>query len=130
MDKNTKILIVDDFSTMRRIISNLLNELGYKRITEAEDGITALSLLNSDRFDFVITDCNIPGMQGIELLNSMRKDKRLANIPVLMIFAEQKRGKIVEAAKAGVNGYIVKPFTGVTLNQKLEKIWSRSPVNS
>lgn len=125
MDTNMKILIVDDFSTMRRIIKNLLRDLGYTNTQEADDGITALPMLQSDNFQFLITDWNMPGMQGIELLKNLRKDPKLAKLPVLMVTAEQKREQIVEAAQAGVNGYIVKPFTAVTLKEKIEKIFER-----
>ncbi|TAJ54634.1 MAG: chemotaxis protein CheY [Nevskiaceae bacterium] len=125
MNKNIKILVVDDFSTMRRIVKNLLNELGFSDITEADDGKTALPLLQAGQFDFVITDWNMPGMPGIELLRHIRADERLKGIPVLMVTAEAQREQIIEAAKAGVSGYIVKPFTGVTLKEKLDKIFER-----
>jgi len=120
-----KILIVDDFSTMRRIIKNLLRDLGFNNTTEADDGSTALPLLQGGSFDFLITDWNMPGMQGIDLLKSVRSDPNLAQLPVLMVTAESKRDQIVEAAQAGVNGYIVKPFTAVTLKEKIEKIFER-----
>ena len=125
MDKNLKILIVDDFSTMRRIVKNLLNELGYSDISEADDGKTALPMLQSGNFDFVVTDWNMPGMPGIELLKAIRADERLKAMPVLMVTAEAQREQIIEAAKAGVSGYIVKPFTGQTLKEKLDKIFER-----
>lgn len=125
MDNNMKILIVDDFSTMRRIIKNLLRDLGYTNTQEADDGLTALPMLKAGDFDFLVTDWNMPGMQGIELLKEVRADEKLANLPVLMVTAEQKREQIVEAAQAGVNGYIVKPFTAVTLKEKLDKIFER-----
>lgn len=125
MDKNIKILIVDDFSTMRRIIKNLLRDLGYNNTSEADDGLTALPMLQSSNFDLLITDWNMPGMQGIDLLRAVRADTRLSTLPVMMVTAEQKREQIIEAAKAGVNGYIVKPFTAQTLKEKLEKIFER-----
>lgn len=125
MDKNMKILIVDDFSTMRRIIKNLLRDLGFNKTQEADDGITALPMLKGGEFDFLVTDWNMPGMQGIDLLKAVRADAELANLPVLMVTAEQKRDQIIEAAQAGVNGYIVKPFTAQTLKEKLEKIFDR-----
>lgn len=125
MDNNMKILIVDDFSTMRRIIKNLLRDLGYTNTQEADDGLTALPMLKGGDFDFLVTDWNMPGMQGIELLKEVRADEKLASLPVLMVTAEQKREQIVEAAQAGVNGYIVKPFTAVTLKEKLDKIFER-----
>lgn len=125
MDKNMKILIVDDFSTMRRIVKNLLHDLGYTNTTEADDGKTAWPLLQSGEFDFVVTDWNMPGMTGIDLLKNIRGDARLAKLPVLMVTAEAQREQIIEAAKAGVNGYIIKPFTAVTLKEKLDKIFQR-----
>ena len=122
-----KILVVDDFSTMRRIIKNLLRDLGFNNTSEADDGLTALPLLKSGKFDLLVTDWNMPGMQGIDLLKAVRadEDENLKNIPVLMVTAEQKKEQIVEAAQAGVNGYIVKPFTAQILKEKLEKIFAR-----
>ncbi|HAF93117.1 MAG TPA: response regulator, partial [Pseudomonas sp.] len=111
MDKNMKILIVDDFSTMRRIIKNLLRDLGFTNTAEADDGTTALPMLKSGSFDFLVTDWNMPGMSGIDLLRQVRADERLKHLPVLMVTAEAKRDQIIEAAQAGVNGYVVKPFT-------------------
>lgn len=125
MDKNMKILIVDDFSTMRRIIKNLLRDLGFNNTSEADDGITALPMLQKGNFDFLVTDWNMPGMQGIDLLKEVRKDDRLKSLPVLMVTAEAKREQIVEAAQAGVNGYVVKPFTAATLKEKIDKIFER-----
>ena len=120
-----KILIVDDFSTMRRIIKNLLRDLGFNNTSEAEDGTSGLAVLRSGDFDFLITDWNMPGMQGIDLLKAVRADTKLANMPVLMVTAEARRDQIVEAAQAGVNGYVVKPFTAATLKEKLDKIFER-----
>lgn len=120
-----KILIVDDFSTMRRIIKNLLRDLGFVNTAEADDGSTALPMLQSSHFDFVVTDWNMPGMTGIELLRAIRSDQRLAGLPVLMVTAEAKREQIIEAAQAGVNGYVVKPFTAQVLKEKIEKIFER-----
>lgn len=125
MDKNTKILVVDDFSTMRRIIKNLLRDLGYTNTHEADDGSTALPMLQTGTYEFLITDWNMPGMQGIDLLKAVRADPNLATLPVLMVTAESKREQIVEAAQAGVNGYIVKPFTAQTLKEKIDKIFER-----
>lgn len=125
MDKNIKILVVDDFSTMRRIIKNLLRDLGFNNTSEADDGMTALPMLQSGNFDMVVTDWNMPGMPGIDLLKAIRADAKLSHIPVLMVTAEQKKENIVEAAQAGVNGYIVKPFTAATLKEKLDKIFER-----
>lgn len=120
-----KILIVDDFSTMRRIIKNLLRDLGFNNTIEADDGLTALPILNAGGIDFLITDWNMPGMQGIDLLKTVRADAKLSTMPVLMVTAETKREQIIEAAQAGVNGYIVKPFTAATLKEKIEKIFER-----
>jgi two-component system chemotaxis response regulator CheY len=125
MDKNMKILIVDDFSTMRRIIKNLLRDLGFNDTTEADDGQTALPLLQSGKFDFLVTDWNMPGMDGLTLLKHVRADDKLKDMPVLMVTAEAKREQIVVAAQAGVNGYIVKPFTAATLKEKIDKIFER-----
>ncbi|MCD9493658.1 chemotaxis protein CheY [Photobacterium carnosum] len=125
MNTNMKILIVDDFSTMRRIVKNLLRDLGFNNTVEADDGLTALPLLKRGDFDFVVTDWNMPGMQGIDLLRQIRADEQLKHLPVLMITAEAKRDQIIEAAQAGVNGYIVKPFNAVTLKEKLAKIFER-----
>jgi len=125
LDKNMKVLVVDDFSTMRRIIKNLLRDLGFTNISEADDGSTALPMLKDGAFDFVVTDWNMPGMQGIDLLRAIRADAKLSHIPVLMVTAEAKKEQIVMAAQAGVNGYIVKPFTAATLNTKLDKIFER-----
>jgi two-component system chemotaxis response regulator CheY len=120
-----KILIVDDFSTMRRIIKNLLRDLGFTNTEEADDGLTALPILQAGGIDFLITDWNMPGMQGIDLLKTVRADEKLSTMPVLMVTAETKREQIIEAAQAGVNGYIVKPFTAATLKEKIEKIFER-----
>lgn len=125
MDKSIKILIVDDFSTMRRIIKNLLRDLGFTNTSEADDGSTALPMLKGGDFDFLVTDWNMPGMTGIDLLKAVRSDPKLASLPVLMVTAEAKRDQIVEAAQAGVNGYVVKPFTAQTLKEKLDKIFER-----
>ncbi len=120
-----KVLIVDDFSTMRRIIKNLLRDLGFTNTFEADDGNTALPMLKEGDFEFVVTDWNMPIMQGIDLLKEIRKDPKLKHLPVLMVTAEAKREQIIEAAQAGVNGYIVKPFTAGTLKEKLDKVFER-----
>lgn len=125
MDKNMKILIVDDFSTMRRIIKNLLRDLGFTNTQEADDGQTALPMLKGGDFDFLVTDWNMPGMTGIDLLKAVRADPKLSALPVLMVTAEAKRDQIIEAAQAGVNGYVVKPFTAAALKEKIEKIFQR-----
>jgi two-component system, chemotaxis family, chemotaxis protein CheY len=122
MSKDLRFLVVDDFSTMRRIIKNLLHDLGYANVTEADDGNTALPILQQGAIDFLITDWNMPGMPGLELLKAVRADAKLKAMPVLMLTAEAKREQIVEAAQAGVNGYVIKPFTAVTLKEKLDKI--------
>uniref|UniRef100_UPI003F79CF08 chemotaxis response regulator CheY n=1 Tax=Candidatus Thalassolituus haligoni TaxID=3100113 RepID=UPI003F79CF08 len=120
-----KILIVDDFSTMRRIVKNLLRDLGFTNTAEADDGSTALPMLQQGDFDFLVTDWNMPGMTGIDLLKKVRADERLRSLPVLMVTAEAKREQIVAAAQAGVNGYVVKPFTAAVLKEKIEKIFER-----
>ncbi|WP_200821414.1 chemotaxis response regulator CheY [Oceanicoccus sp. KOV_DT_Chl] len=125
MNKDMKILIVDDFSTMRRIIKNLLRDLGFTNTSEADDGVTALPMLQNGNFDFLVTDWNMPGMTGIDLLKAVRADERLKNMPILMVTAEAKRDQIVEAAQAGVNGYVVKPFTAAVLKEKIDKIFER-----
>ena len=118
-----KILIVDDFSTMRRIIKNLLRDLGFNNTSEADDGHTALPMLQTGQFDFLVTDWNMPGMTGIELLKKIRADAKIAKLPILMVTAEAKREQIIEAAQAGVNGYVIKPFTAQALKDKIEKIF-------
>jgi len=120
-----KILIVDDFSTMRRIIKNLLRDLGFNNTEEADDGNTGLPKLQSGNFDFLVTDWNMPGMTGIDLLRAVRADDKLKELPVLMVTAEAKKEQIVMAAQEGVNGYIVKPFTAQTLKEKIDKIFER-----
>src|SRR5918911_3419310 len=120
-----KFLVVDDYSTMRRIVKNLLHDLGYANVTEADDGNTALPLLQNGSFDFLITDWNMPGMAGLDLLKAVRANDKLKKMPVLMLTAEAKREQIVEAAQAGVNGYVIKPFTAATLGDKLGKIFER-----
>jgi len=125
LKKDIRILVVDDFSTMRRIIKNLLRDLGFQNITEADDGKTALPILKQGGIEFLVTDWNMPGMTGIELIAEVRKDPNLAHIPILMVTAEAKREQIIAAAQAGVNGYVVKPFTATVLKQKIEKIFER-----
>ena len=122
MTKDLKFLVVDDFSTMRRIVKNLLHDLGYPNVTEADDGKTALPMLQGGGFDFLISDWNMPGMSGLDLIKAVRSDAKLAKMPVLMLTAEAKREQIIEAAQAGVNGYVIKPFTAETLKEKLDKI--------
>jgi two-component system, chemotaxis family, chemotaxis protein CheY len=122
-DGNMKFLVVDDFSTMRRIVRNLLKELGFANVQEAEDGVDALNKLRGGDFDFVVSDWNMPNMTGIDLLKAIRADATLKHLPVLMVTAEAKRENIIEAAQAGASGYVVKPFTAATLDEKLKKIF-------
>jgi two-component system chemotaxis response regulator CheY len=122
VSKDMKFLVVDDYSTMRRIVKNLLHDLGYANVAEADDGKTALPLLENGSFDFLITDWNMPGMPGLDLLKAVRSNDKLKKLPVLMLTAEAKREQIVEAAQAGVSGYVIKPFTAVTLKEKIDKI--------
>jgi two-component system chemotaxis response regulator CheY len=123
-DQNMKILAVDDFSTMRRIVKNLLRQLGYNNVSEAEDGAMALGLLQKEPFDFVISDWNMPNMTGLELLKAIRADSNLKDIPVLLVTAEALKENVVAAVKAGANGYIVKPFTPDTLQGKIDSIFN------
>jgi two-component system chemotaxis response regulator CheY len=120
-----KFLVVDDFSTMRRIVRNLLKELGFVNVDEAEDGAVALQKLKGGGFDFVISDWNMPNMDGLALLQAVRADGALRHLPVLMITAEAKKENIIAAAQSGASGYIVKPFTAATLNEKLTKIFEK-----
>jgi two-component system chemotaxis response regulator CheY len=123
LDQNMKILVVDDFSTMRRIIKNILKELGYNNVDEADDGKTGLEKLQGGGgFDFVITDWNMPIMPGIELLRAIRSDAALKGLPVLMVTAEAAKENIVEAVSAGVSNYIVKPFTAAALKERIDLI--------
>ncbi len=121
-DKNMKILIVDDFATMRKVIKNLLRQTGYQNVTEAEDGVVALKELKSQKIDFIISDWNMPNMTGIELLRAVRADSELSSLPFLMVTAEALQQNVVEAVKAGVSNYIVKPFTAEVLSEKIEQI--------
>ena len=127
MTTNTdmKFLIVDDFSTMRRIVRGLLKEIGYHNAEEAEDGSVALNMLKNGKFDFVVSDINMPVMNGFELLSSVKKDEGLKHIPVLMVTAEARKEDIVRAAQDGAAGYIVKPFTKATLEEKVQKIMQK-----
>jgi two-component system chemotaxis response regulator CheY len=124
---DTKFLVVDDYLSMRRMVKSVLNDLGYTNVVEADDGTTALPLLRDGEFDFLITDWNMPGMPGLDLLKAVRADARLAKLPVLMVTAEAKREQIVEAAQAGVNGYVIKPFSAEVLKEKLAKILNTAP---
>ncbi|AST70532.1 two-component system response regulator [Kosakonia cowanii] len=124
-DKNLRFLVVDDFATMRRIVRNLLKDLGFNRVEEAEDGLDALNKLRDDAFDFVISDWNMPNMDGLQLLTEIRNDANLKTMPVLMVTAEAKKENIIAAAQAGASGYVVKPFTAATLEEKLNKIFEK-----
>lgn len=125
IDRDMKILVVDDFSTMRRIVKNLLKELGFSNFDEADDGATAWPMVQTGKYDFIVSDWNMPIMTGLQLLKNVRADEKLKDTPFLLITAEAKRSQILEAAQAGVDGYIVKPFTAATLNEKIEKIFER-----
>lgn len=122
MSDAVRFLVVDDFSTMRRMVRSVLHELGYNDVVEADDGNAALPILRQGAIDFLVTDINMPGMHGLELLKAVRADPKLAHLPVLLVTAEAKREQIVEAARAGVNGYVIKPFTAQVLKEKIEKI--------
>ncbi len=120
-----KFLVVDDFSTMRRIVRNLLKELGFTNVDEAEDGAVALAKLREGGFEFVVSDWNMPNMDGLTLLQNVRADPKLKALPFLMVTAEAKKENIIAAAQAGASGYVVKPFTAATLQEKLEKIFEK-----
>ena len=122
--KDMRILVVDDFSTMRRIVRNILKKLGYENVDDADDGTTALRKLQSQKFDFCITDWNMPKMSGLELLKEMKADDNLKDIPVLMVTAEALQENIIAAIKAGVSNYVVKPFDENTMREKIDKIFS------
>ncbi|ANF58384.1 chemotaxis response regulator CheY [Halotalea alkalilenta] len=124
-DKQINFLVVDDFPTMRRIVRNLLKELGYQNVEEAEDGQQALERLRAGGFDFVVSDWNMPNLDGLEMLKQIRADPALASLPVLMVTAEARKENIIAAAQAGANGYVVKPFTAGTLEEKLNKIFAK-----
>jgi len=123
-DLDMKILIVDDFATMRRIIKNILRQLGYKNIEEADDGATALPVLKNQHFDLIISDWNMPEMSGLELLKAVRSDDQLKDMPFLMVTAEAQKENVIEAVKAKVSNYIIKPFTAETLAEKINKIFA------
>lgn len=125
VQKTMKILVVDDFPTMRRIIKNLLKDLGFENVDEAEDGVIGLEKLRNGNFEFVVSDWNMPNMDGLDMLKAIRADPGLAKLPVLMVTAEAKKENIIAAAQAGANGYVVKPFTAATLEEKLNKIFEK-----
>lgn len=124
-DKSLNFLVVDDFTTMRRIVRNLLKELGFTNVDEAEDGQDALNKLKAGKFDFVISDWNMPNMDGLALLKTLRSEERFSHLPVLMVTAEAKKENIIAAAQAGASGYVVKPFTAAILEEKLNKIFEK-----
>ncbi|MGM0824430.1 MAG: chemotaxis response regulator CheY [Pseudomonadota bacterium] len=124
-DKNMSFLVVDDFPTMRRIVRSLLKELGFTNVDEAEDGQDALNKLRAGNFEFVVSDWNMPNLDGLEMLKEIRQDDALKELPVLMVTAEAKKENIIAAAQAGANGYVVKPFTAATLEEKLNKIFDK-----
>jgi two-component system chemotaxis response regulator CheY len=123
MDLNMKVLIVDDFATMRRILRNILKQIGFTDINEADDGSTALKELRKEKYDLILSDWNMPEMPGIDLLNAIRADDELKGIPFVMITAEAQKDNIIGAVKAGVNSYVVKPFTAETIGEKLKKVF-------
>lgn len=125
VQKNIKILVVDDFPTMRRIIRNLLKDLGFENVDEAEDGQMGLDKVRDNNFDLVVSDWNMPNMDGLSMLQAIRADEKFAKTPVLMVTAEAKKENIVAAAKAGANGYVVKPFTAAVLEEKINKIFEK-----
>ncbi len=125
MNTDARFLIVDDFSTMRRILRNLLKEIGFNNADEAEDGAVALNMLRNGKYDFVVSDINMPNMDGFTLLKNIRADDGLKHLPVLMVTAEAKKEDIINAAQNGASGYIVKPFTKATLEEKIEKIFQK-----
>lgn len=124
-DKNMSFLVIDDFPTMRRIVRSLLKELGFTNVEEAEDGQDALNKLRAGNFEFVVSDWNMPNLDGLEMLKEIRQDNALKELPVLMVTAEAKKENIIAAAQAGANGYVVKPFTAATLEEKLNKIFDK-----
>ncbi len=127
--KDLNFLVVDDFSTMRRIVRNLLKELGYNKIEEAEDGVDALEKIRAGQIDFVVADWNMPNMDGLELLKTIRADDALKHIPVMIVTAEAKKENIIAAAQAGASGYVVKPFTAAILEEKLNKVFEKMGLN-
>jgi len=124
LDLNMKILVVDDMSTMRRIIKNTLKQIGYQNMDEAEDGQQALNKLRQDSYGFVVSDWNMPNMSGLDLLKAIRQDPALAALPVMLVTAESKKENILEAIQSGVSNYIVKPFTAETMKEKIDKIFT------
>ena len=122
---NIKVLVVDDFATMRRIVKNVLKQIGFTKIVEADDGSTALAVLKNDKVDLIISDWNMPKVTGLELLKAVRGDDSMKNIPFLMVTAEGQKDNIVQAVQAGVSNYVVKPFTPETIQEKLEQMFKK-----
>jgi two-component system chemotaxis response regulator CheY len=125
MDLNMKILVVDDFATMRRIVKNILNQIGLKNIIEADDGSTALAVLKKDKVDLIMSDWNMPKVTGLELLKAVRSDESMQDIPFLMVTAEGQKDSVIQTVQAGVSDYIIKPFTADTVKEKLEKMFKK-----
>lgn len=125
VNKKMRILVVDDFSTMRRIVKNILKQLGYTNVVDADDGSSAWEVLNKDKIDFVISDWNMPTMSGLELLKKIRNSEEFSDLPFLMVTAEAQQENIIEAVQAGVSNYIVKPFTADAIEQKIDKIFNK-----
>lgn len=129
INMNMKVLVVDDFATMRKIVRNILKQIGFTNIVEADDGANALSIIKEDKIDFVVTDWNMPNMTGLELLKNIRAQENAKNLPVLMVTAEGLAENVVDAVKAGVDNYIVKPFTAETIQAKIEQIFAKRQAN-
>ena len=125
MDLNMKVLVVDDFATMRRIVKNILNQIGFKNIIEADDGSTALAVLKKDKVDLIMSDWNMPKVTGLELLKAVRSDESMQDIPFLMVTAEGQKDSVIQTVQAGVSDYIIKPFTADTVKEKLEKMFKK-----
>jgi two-component system chemotaxis response regulator CheY len=125
MDLSMKVLVVDDFATMRRILKNVLKEIGFTKIVEADDGSTALAVLKKDKVGLIVSDWNMPEVSGLELLKAVRSDESTKDVPFLMVTAEGQKDSVVQAVQAGVNNYIVKPFTADTIKQKLQQVFHK-----
>jgi len=125
MDLNMKVLVVDDFATMRRIVKNILNQIGFKNIIEADDGSSALEVLKKNKVDLIMSDWNMPKVTGLELLKAVRSDESMKDMPFLMVTAEGQKDSVVQTVQAGVSDYIVKPFTADTVKEKLEKMFKK-----
>ena len=130
IDMNMKVLVVDDFATMRKIVRNILKQIGFSNIVEADDGANALEIIKSEKVDFVVTDWNMPNMTGLELLQNIRATDNAKDLPVLMVTAEGLANNVVDAVKAGVDNYVVKPFTAETVQTKIEQIFAKRSANA